>query len=539
MKINFSIRSFLVFLAISFTVPAVLLFGFFEARSGVRQAREDARDVNRQAALMIEHEIAASLEQFRAFSEGLALDVDVGALRFRDTGRVMEEVKLYPGITYLILNKDGVSVAGYSNSREIRIGADFSDRSYVQRAFASRKTVISGTLTRSANTSAVAFCVPLLDMDGSVKGMLAGAVPTEQFRTRYQLVPEQFAWVQDSFGNTVSATNVDPSEPKKSNEIIETRVTALGWKVVVGLPGRYVMVRARRAIYNAIWVALICTLIGGAVASIVGFSTVRGLDKIGRQIRGMSAINLRPIELSNKGLYPREVRSLIGNFNNLLDRTARMQLAEFEAISHLADTVLVAGSDGRISYLNDAGVHMFGDMTGKPVHDLIGTETARSILSQVPPKAWKGEAFVRKAQGETFDAFLSSTPVLEDGKLSSAVIIVQDITQEKAAREAKAQSEKMITLGELVAGTSHELNNPLAIVTGYADLLLHENGLHPEQRTKIESIRKNAHRAANVVHSLLAFARKRKAERTETDLNSVVRAALELKEYDLRTSGIR
>jgi two-component system NtrC family sensor kinase len=122
--------------------------------------------------------------------------------------------------------------------------------------------------------------------------------------------------------------------------------------------------------------------------------------------------------------------------------------------------------------------------------------------------------------------------------MTSAVIIVQDVTREKAAREAMVQSEKMITLGELVAGTSHELNNPLAIVSGYADLLL-QDPLSPEHRTKIEAIRKSAHRAANVVHSLLAFARKKRAEQVQTQINSVVEAALQLKEYDLRTSGIR
>ena len=63
MKINFSIRSLLVFLAISFTVPAVLLFGYFEALSGVRQAREQASEMNRQAALLIQHDIAASLQE--------------------------------------------------------------------------------------------------------------------------------------------------------------------------------------------------------------------------------------------------------------------------------------------------------------------------------------------------------------------------------------------------------------------------------------------------------------------------------------------
>jgi signal transduction histidine kinase/ActR/RegA family two-component response regulator len=539
MKISFSIRSFLVFLAICFAVPAVLLFGLFEAWSGIRKTREDAREMNRQAAVLIEHDISASLQEFKAFSEALAIDINLDTLKFEDPEHVLPLLKLYPDIDYLVLNDKGVSVATYSVSREIQTGVDYSDRRYVKQAFASRKTVISGAIqTRTANTPAVIFLVPLIDAQQVIRGFLGGGVPTEQFRTRYQLAPEQYALVKDTFGSTVSSINLNPSQPEAGDELNVVDVKPIGWKVIVGLPRGYVTAGARRAIYNAILVALICTLIGAAVASVVAFSTVRGIDNIGRQVQGMSALDLKPIELPGTGLYPREVRSLIGNFNNLLDRTARMQLAEIEAISHLADTILVTAADGSISYLNDAGIQLFGDIRGRHLHEIVGTETARNILSPKPPRAWKGEVLVTKSSGNAFDAFLSATPVLEIGELASAVIIIQDITHEKAARDARSQSEKMITLGELVAGTSHELNNPLAIVTGYADLLLYDNGLDAGQRAKIESIRKNAHRAANIVHSLLAFARKHKPERSQTNANSVVSAALQLKDYDLRTSGI-
>ncbi len=538
MRINVSIRSFLVFLAISFTVPAVLLFGFFEALSGVRQARVEARVMNQQAALLIEHEIAGSLRQFKAFAEALAVDINLDTLRFRDAERLMRTLKAYPGFAFLLLNDKAVSVAAYASDREIRSGIDYSDRDYIKRAMATRQTVISGAIqSRTANTPAVVFCVPLLDHDGNLKGLLGGGVPTEEFRANYQLAPEQFAVVTDSFGRPVSGVNAKiAAEP--DNELYQVEVKPIGWKVTVGVPHSYVIARARQAIYSAVLVALICTLIGAGIASLVAFSTVRGLDNIAQQVRGMSAVDFRPIELSENTLYPREVRSLIGNFNNLLDRTARLRLAEFEAISHLADTVFIVRPDGKITYVNGTGIKLFGDAVGRHLREIIGEENVRNILSSEKPRAWKGDAPVKKTDGEAFDGFLSSTPVLEDGKLTSAVVILQDITHEKAAREAIVQSEKMITLGELVAGTSHELNNPLAIVTGYADLLL-EDKVEPEQRAKIESIRKNAHRAANVVHSLLAFARKRRAERVQTDANTVVEAALQLKEYDLRTSGIR
>ena len=557
MKINFSIRSLLVFLAISFTVPAVLLFGYFEAQSGVRQAREQASEMNRQAALLIEHDISSSLQEFKAFTEGLALNVDLQKLRVVDENRVTQVLKAYPGFAFLLLNEHAVSVAAYAGDRQIQVGIDYSDRPYVKQAFATQQTVISGAIqSRTANTPAVVFLVPLITADGFLNGFLGGGVPTAQFRTRYELASEQFAMILDTFGEPVSTINAKQVESfaadmarsasghsrfkmsQTDSELYLTEVKLIGWKVIVGFPHEYVMARARQAIYNAMLIALVCAVIGGGVASLVGFSTVKGLDKIGQEVQAMSAVDLRPITLSETGLYPCEVRSLIGNFNNLIDRTARLRLAEFEAVSRVADAVLIARPDGQITWVNQAGIKMFGEVIGRSLKEIIAEETLLHVLGQETPKEWKGDALVVKSDRTTFDGFLSSTPVLEDGKFTSAIIIIQDITREKAAREAMAQSEKMITLGELVAGTSHELNNPLAIVTGYADLLLNEKGLDKEQRAKIESIRKNAHRAANVVHSLLAFARKRKPVRVETQINSVVEAALQLKEYDLRTSGI-
>ena len=536
MKVNFSIRSFLVFLAISFTVPAVLLFGYIEAVNGLQQARAEARGKNRQAAILIQHDLAGTLKEFKGIAEALAVNIDLKTLRFTNPERVKQVLRAHPRIAFVVLNEKNVSVAAYAADREVPVGADFSDRDYTKQVIATRQTVISGAIqSRTANVPAIVFGVPLIDGEGVMRGILGGGVPTDEFRTSYQLSPEQFAIVTDTYGRTVSTINFQNTPQQASDERFQAEVTPIGWKVVVGLPQTSIVARARHAIYNAVMVALICTLIGAGAATLVAFSTVRGLDKIGRQVERMSAVDLKPIELSDTP-YPREVRSLIGNFNNLLNRTARMRLAEFNAISQLADTVLIVRLDGNITYVNGAGIKLFGDAAGRPLRDLIGEETVRQIFSPGNCNGWKGDAALKRSDGEAFDAFVSSTPVLENGQLTSAVVIVQDITREKAAREAMVQSEKMITLGELVAGTSHEL--PLAIVSGYADLLLQDQ-LEPEQRTRIESIRNSAHRAANVVHSLLAFARKGRAERTNTEVNSVVEAALRLKEYDLLTSGVR
>src|SRR5689334_15238500 len=75
----------------------------------------------------------------------------------------------------------------------------------------------------------------------------------------------------------------------------------------------------------------------------------------------------------------------------------------------------------------------------------------------------------------------------ELGRLIANIkLLIEQTGRERIDHDAVMQSEKMITLGELVAGTSHELNNPLAIVTGYSDLLLEDRELTGDQRTKIE-----------------------------------------------------
>ncbi len=558
MKQNLTIRSFLIFLAISFSVPAILIFGLFRAYTAVQQARDQVRQMNQQGALLVQRDIAATLDKFKALSEGLASDVDLDRLRFKDETRAVDIMNLYPGFTLLLLNNDGVSVASYAPARQIAVGINYSDREYFQQARSGRKTVVSGAImTRTRNTPAVVILVPLVDGKGGVRGYLGGGIPTQNFRSDYHLAPEQFALVLDLTGSAVSAIHSNDIEPvmqeiangsigekrfragSVDEDIYLTQVDPIGWKVVVGVPHSYVIARARETISVAVLVALACTLIGAIVASIIAFSTVRGLNRIGQQAGQMSAADLRPIELSGNALYPREVRSLVGAFNNLLNRTALMRLAEFEAICQVADTIFISRSDGLITYVNEAGIRLFGDVKGHALREFVDEQTAASILTPVEPREWKGDAPVRRRNGEAFDGFISSTPLVEDGRLTAAVIIVQDITREKAEREDLVQSEKMITLGQLVAGTSHELNNPLAIVTGHADLLLHDDALDPDQRAKVESIRKNAQRAANIVHSLLAFARKRKPERTETDMTALVEAALQLKEYDLRTSGIQ
>lgn len=116
--------------------------------------------------------------------------------------------------------------------------------------------------------------------------------------------------------------------------------------------------------------------------------------------------------------------------------------------------------------------------------------------------------------------------------------IAENVTERLRREAVVRRAERMASLGHTLAGVAHELNNPLAAISGFAQILLKTN-LPKEDRSAIETVHREAKRAAKIVKDLLTFARRQESsERHRVDLNGIVRYIADTQRYAMETHGM-
>ena len=116
---------------------------------------------------------------------------------------------------------------------------------------------------------------------------------------------------------------------------------------------------------------------------------------------------------------------------------------------------------------------------------------------------------------------------------------LMDVSERKKIGEQLRRAEKLSALGQLIAGVAHELNNPLAVVIGYSQLLAEKSGLDKETVDNIQRIHHESARASRIVRDLLSFARPSEPQKKAVNINRLVASVLETQEANLQAAGIQ
>jgi two-component system cell cycle sensor histidine kinase/response regulator CckA len=149
-----------------------------------------------------------------------------------------------------------------------------------------------------------------------------------------------------------------------------------------------------------------------------------------------------------------------------------------------------------------------------------------SVLETIRKRILKGEEYVGETQvytkdGRKVDVEFGHRRVIIAGKIYIHSII-RDITKQKRLEAQLVQSQKMEAIGVLAGGVSHDFNNILTIIKGYAELMLEDVDPNDAKRQDLEQIGIATQRAESLISQLLAFSRKQIIQPTILNLNDVL-----------------
>jgi PAS domain S-box-containing protein len=265
-------------------------------------------------------------------------------------------------------------------------------------------------------------------------------------------------------------------------------------------------------------------------ATIVGI----GMAIIGARVLYSLGADRRYAELLEAEVA-HQTRSLMSS----LAATASAEHSLRLVMESVPDAIVVLDRDGRVLDSNAAGRQMFAaeQSVFQPL-DAAAAAFARDNLAA----AFEGELrrfevpYHRDQATDGVSAVLYA-PVREGQRVTKVLALARDITDHRRTQAQLQQAEKLAAMGQLVSGVAHEINNPAAIISGFAQTLLLDD-LPPEQRETVQMMYDEATRIGRITGNLLAFARAGGKERTLVDLNDIVRRTFALRSYHLSTLNI-
>ena len=127
--------------------------------------------------------------------------------------------------------------------------------------------------------------------------------------------------------------------------------------------------------------------------------------------------------------------------------------------------------------------------------------------------------------------------VLWDGK-TQFQMLYRDITQVKQMQEQLIMQDRLASIGQLVSGVAHELNNPLTSVIGFSELLL-QRELPDDVKADLQIVNDEAKRTSLIVKNLLTFARQQPQDKRAIGINEPIQTVLQLRRHEQSTNNIK
>lgn len=257
-----------------------------------------------------------------------------------------------------------------------------------------------------------------------------------------------------------------------------------------------------------------------------------------------------------------EIQKLAESFDFMV-RTLKDHLLELEAVGtslseqqHLLRTILNAtpdfvslqDRDSVYRAVNRAFCELVGrsenEIVGRTDFDLFPRARAANNRKEDLNVLKSGEPLIKENRiGEAIGQrwiHLVKLPVRDSsGAIVGLLCSGRDITDVKRFQERLTQAQKMEAVGQLTAGIAHEINTPLGIILGYAQLLLEDVDPGSQIHTDLKTIEKHTRICRKIVSDLLRFSYHTESTMAPLDVNRVIEESLAVVEHPFSLERVR
>ena len=230
--------------------------------------------------------------------------------------------------------------------------------------------------------------------------------------------------------------------------------------------------------------------------------------------------------------------------------------------THAAEALYLMDEQGHVTFMNPAAERMLGwssaDMRGKPLHEVIHYKRPNGapfpmeecvlgrVMGSGEPVLNHEDEFIHK-DGRFIPVSCSNAPVLTEGRVTGAVLVVHDLTERKRALDDARQRAEFEQ--QLIGIVSHDLRNPISAMLLSAQALMRREGTPPSTLKGLARIITSGERATRLIHDLLDFTQVRlgtgiSLKRQPLNFHELIRQTVEElqlafpeREVRLQTSG--
>ncbi|WP_051938011.1 PAS domain-containing hybrid sensor histidine kinase/response regulator [Ghiorsea bivora] len=227
-----------------------------------------------------------------------------------------------------------------------------------------------------------------------------------------------------------------------------------------------------------------------------------------------------------------EQRKQLEQQNNILVR----------AVDKAAEAFVIMRIHGDIEYVNKAFLAQTGCLSSEhvlgesywdtyimPLEDNLNL-TVKQVVSGA--ETWQGRLEIKRKDDSCFMASVSIAPIVNpQGKVTHAVVVQEDISEQLKFEMQYRQSEKQEALATLIGGIAHDFNNLLSGMLGHLYLANREVKDMPKTSVRLGKIQGVANDIAGIVQQLMTFARKGEVKKRRFPLGSFIKEFIRLAEH--------